>query len=90
MEVSLVKINAGSRHILENLFPYYIYDMSEYMGWSPNDNGHFSFNKSSLDVYWERVDHAPYFIYVDNELPSLKSSQYLVILFDTIFKNRAG
>ncbi|CED71388.1 putative uncharacterized protein [Aliivibrio wodanis] len=42
--------------------------MSEYMGWSPNDNGHFSFNKSSLDVYWERVDHAPYFIYVDNEL----------------------
>lgn len=32
MEVSLVKINAESRHILEDLFPYYIYDMSEYMG----------------------------------------------------------
>ena len=66
MEVSLVKINAGSRHVLENLFPYYIYDMSEYMGWSPNDNGDFSFNKSNLDVYWERVDHAPYFTLIMN------------------------
>lgn len=66
MEVSLVKINAGSHHILENLFPYYIYDMPEYMGWSPNDNGQFSFNKSSLDVYWERVDHAPYFTLIMN------------------------
>ncbi|WP_432468315.1 GNAT family N-acetyltransferase [Agarivorans sp. Z349TD_8] len=68
MEVSLVKIGAKSRHILESLFPYYIYDMSEHMGWSPNENGHFTFNKSSLDVYWKQEDHVPYFIYADTEL----------------------
>ena len=32
MAVSLVKINAEFRHIFEELFPYYIYDMSDYMG----------------------------------------------------------
>ena len=68
MEISLVTIKAESRHVLENLFPYYIYDMSEYMGWSPNENGHFSFNKSSLDAYWKQEDHEPFFIYADVEL----------------------
>ncbi|EPA0985909.1 GNAT family N-acetyltransferase [Vibrio parahaemolyticus] len=68
MEVSLIKITPESRHILENLFPYYIYDMSEYMGWSPNENGHFSFNKNNLDIYWKQEDHSPYFIYADGEL----------------------
>ncbi|HAS64241.1 MAG TPA: GNAT family N-acetyltransferase [Vibrio sp.] len=68
MEISLVKITAESRHILENLFPYYIYDMSEHMGWSPNESGLFSFNKSNLDVYWQQSDHVPYFIYADDEL----------------------
>ncbi|MGF1770618.1 GNAT family N-acetyltransferase [Enterovibrio makurazakiensis] len=68
MEVSLINIKAESRHVLENLFPYYIYDMSEYMGWSPNENGDFSFNKSSLDVYWKQEDHAPFFIHADGEI----------------------
>ncbi len=68
MEISLVKIKAESRHILDNLCPYYIYDMSEHMGWPPNENGQFTFNKSSLDAYWGREDHVPYFIHDDEEL----------------------
>ncbi len=68
MNVSLLKIDVASRHILENLFPYYIYDMSQYMGWNPNENGLFTFNASSLDIYWEHGDHIPYFIYWEGEL----------------------
>jgi len=68
MDVSLQKIKLESRHLLENLFPYYIYDMSEYMGWKPNESGLFTFNSASLDIYWLKSDHAPYFIYVGEEL----------------------
>ena len=68
MEVSLKEIDLTSRHILENLFPLYIYDMSEYMGWSPNQEGLFIYNNSNFDVYWDREDHTPYFICVDGDI----------------------
>ncbi len=68
MQISLKEIDKESRHILENLFPFYIYDMSEYMEWSPNEEGTFTFNSSSLDAYWQADDHIPYFIYVGVEL----------------------
>ncbi|CCN37702.1 putative Acyl-CoA N-acyltransferase [Vibrio nigripulchritudo SO65] len=68
MEVSLKQIEESSRHILENLFPYYIYDMSEFMGWNPNEEGHFTYPSSNFDVYWEREDHTPFFIYVEGVL----------------------
>lgn len=68
MEVSLKEIRVESRHVLENMFPYYIYDMSEYMGWAPNENGLFTYNSSNFDIYWEQNDHVPYFIYFGEEL----------------------
>ncbi|GLS90191.1 hypothetical protein GCM10007916_12580 [Psychromonas marina] len=68
MEVSLNEIKLESRHVLENLFPYYIYDMSEYMGWAPSESGLFTYNADSLDLYWNRSDHFPFFIYVGEEL----------------------
>lgn len=68
MEVSLIEIKLASRHVLENLFPYYIYDMSEYMGWAPSESGVFTYNSHSFDIYWKRSDHVPFFIYVGEEL----------------------
>jgi len=68
MEVSLKRIGSDSRHVLENLFPYYIYDMSEFMGWNPNSDGLFTFDCATLDSYWKEVDHVPYFIHVGKEL----------------------
>ncbi len=65
MEVSLKKIDHQSRHILENLFPFYIYDMSEFMGWNPNENGEYTYHNANFDVYWRKEDHTPYFICVD-------------------------
>ncbi|MDA0119177.1 GNAT family N-acetyltransferase [Vibrio sp. T11.5] len=69
MEVQLVKIKPEERYVLENLFCYYVYDMSEYMKWNPTKDGHFDgYDVSKFDPYWERDDHTPYFIKVNNEM----------------------
>ena len=68
MEVFLKRIEADSRHILENLFPYYVYDMSEFMKRDPDFNGLYTFKSSTLDCYWSDTSHVPYFIYVDKNL----------------------
>lgn len=68
MDVQLIEIQREKRNILENLFFYYLYDMSEYMGWNPDPTGKFAYNASILDPFWQQKDHIPYFIYVNNEL----------------------
>lgn len=68
MEIDLIKIKKEQRNILENLFFYYVYDMSEYMKWNPDHEGKFSYDSSRFDLYWEQKDHIPYFIYVGSEL----------------------
>lgn len=68
MDLQLVTIKEQERKILENLFSYYIYDMTEYMKWNPDHEGKFSYDSSKFDVYWEQEDHTPFFIYVDSEL----------------------
>lgn len=66
MELRLVE--QSDRPILENLFSYYVYDLSEYMGWEPNADGVYTFNANSLDYYWQHDDHFPYFISINNQL----------------------
>ncbi|WP_447527580.1 GNAT family N-acetyltransferase [Vreelandella sp. TE19] len=68
MEIQLIKIKEQERKVLENLFSYYIYDMTEYMKWNPDHEGKFSYDVSKFDVYWEQEDCIPYFIYVGSEL----------------------
>ncbi len=68
MNIQLIRIEENARHVLENLFGYYIYDMSEYMGWNPNQDGKFTYNPTHLDPYWQQEDHIPFFIYLGAEL----------------------
>lgn len=68
MDVQLIKIKAQERNILENLFSYYIYDMTEFMKWNPDHEGKFNYDFSKFDVYWKHEDHVPYFIYVGSDL----------------------
>lgn len=68
MNINLKKIEVSSRYILENLFTYYIYDMSQYMGWDPNSDGQYTFIPSTLDSYWLDRNYVAYFIYVDDAL----------------------
>ena len=66
--INLRQIIYNQKGVLENLFSYYVYDMSEFLGLSITDNGLFTFDKNSLTAYWHQNDHKPYFIYVENEI----------------------
>jgi predicted acetyltransferase len=68
MDLSLKIIESKDRHILENLFRYYVYELSGSTQLDPNAKGEFTFNTSALDLYWQRDDHIPYFIVVDSAL----------------------
>ena len=68
MKVSLVP--AEKYEYVKNLFQYYIYDMSEYTGWPPYENGTFDVSDSvtGLSDYWNKPNHFPYLIMVDDEV----------------------
>ena len=56
------------RHIVENLFRYYVYDLAESGKWPCGSDGNYGFNVSLLDPHWSRDDHWPYLIYHGDEL----------------------
>jgi predicted acetyltransferase len=56
------------RQIVENLFRYYVYDLSEFSRRPCNDDGNYSFSSSLLDPHWSRDDHWPYLVYCGEEL----------------------
>ncbi|MBM3071904.1 GNAT family N-acetyltransferase [Enterobacter sp. RHBSTW-00994] len=58
----------NDRHIIENLFRYYVYDLAEYGKWRCGQDGQYLFNSSLLDPHWSRDDHWPYLIYDEDEL----------------------
>ncbi len=62
MDISLKQISSSARAILENLFTYYVYDMSEYTGCGPDQNGIYGFKAEALNSYWTDAEHIPYFI----------------------------
>lgn len=68
MKVELVV--AESPEIIRNMFPYYIYDMSEYTKFSPNDDGTYVVDESilNLNTYWTKSNHYPFLIKVDDEV----------------------
>ncbi|MBU2899327.1 GNAT family N-acetyltransferase [Vibrio hepatarius] len=68
MDIELREIRQSQQSVLENLFSYYVYDMTEFMGWSIPENGQFIFDKNTLTSYWNQEDHIPYFIYIENEI----------------------
>lgn len=68
MNVSLVP--AEKYEYVKNLFQYYIYDMSEYTGWSPYENGTFEVSDlvTGLSDYWHKPNHYPYLIMVGDQV----------------------
>lgn len=68
MKVELVA--SESPDIIRNMFQYYIYDMSEYAKFSPNDDGTYIVDESviELNTYWTESNHYPFLIKVDGEL----------------------
>jgi predicted acetyltransferase len=67
MDIQLLQAGASDYTIIKNLVPYYVYDISEYMGWDCNDEGRWD-GCDELPDYWERSDHHPYLIKVDGRV----------------------
>jgi len=61
---------AKSAELIRNMFQYYIYDMSEYTKFSPNDDGTYTVDESiiQLNNYWTSSIHYPYLKKVDGEI----------------------
>ncbi|NIB42698.1 GNAT family N-acetyltransferase [Pseudomaricurvus alkylphenolicus] len=68
VQVTLVDIEQQARPALENLFQYYVYDLSGLLATNPGDDGRFDVDHSALDAYWSRDDHHPFFIISGGEL----------------------
>lgn len=56
------------RHIIENLFHYYVYELAGFGKWPCSSDGVYTYNPSLLNPYWQRQDHWPYLIYHCDEL----------------------
>ena len=67
MNIQLFRATDTDRILIKNLVPYYIYDMSEYMGWDCNVEGRWD-GCAELPDYWEKPDHYPYVIQIDGSL----------------------
>ncbi len=68
MLIALKEMTAENRRILEQMFQYYLYDMSEFTGWSLSEDGSFSYPTDLLTPYWQEQDHYPYFITCNDEV----------------------
>jgi predicted acetyltransferase len=65
--VALDLVPADQLPIVRNLIRFYVYDMSEFMGWRCPDSGLFG-GVDDLPKYWEQAGNAPFFIRVDGEM----------------------
>ncbi|RRN70238.1 GNAT family N-acetyltransferase [Peribacillus simplex] len=67
MTVSLIPISKDKKHILQNLYSLYLYDLSEYTGsLEVSSNGSFEFD--SFDLIWEREGLSPYLLKKDTTI----------------------
>jgi ribosomal-protein-alanine N-acetyltransferase len=55
MKVTLHKAKPSDLPIVKNLVPYYIYDMSEYMGWATKPDGRHD-GCDGIEDYWTDAD----------------------------------
>jgi len=67
MDIQLFPATDSDRDLIKNLVLYYVYDMSEYMGWNCNDKGRWD-GCDDLPDYWEKPGHQPYVIRVDGSV----------------------
>jgi predicted acetyltransferase len=67
MDVTLHKATADDLPVVKNLAPYYIYDMSEHMGWPCTADGRFG-GCDDLESYWTAPGKHAFVLRSGNEL----------------------
>ena len=58
MNVQIIRADESHARVIENLIPFYIYDLSEYMGWRCPENGSFG-GQDDLPQYWGKPAPEP-------------------------------
>ena len=66
--ITLPQIAPHDMPVQERLFQLYLFDMSEFAGWSVADDGRFVYPDSLLTPYFSQGDHYPYFIVINGKL----------------------
>ena len=67
MNIDIVTATAEDFAVVKNLVPYYIDDMSGFMGWDCNAEGKWD-GCDDLPDYWKKPDHHPFLIKVDQNV----------------------
>ena len=67
MNVDVQAATQADLSLVKNLVPYYVYDMSEYMGCGCNAEGRYD-GCNDLPDYWEKENHHPFLIRVAGEV----------------------
>jgi predicted acetyltransferase len=70
---------AENRLLIANLFNYYVYDMSEFMGWQPAKSGLYVEDPEQIEIheYWQWPDHFPYLIRFNDEVAGFALIRFL-------------
>ena len=63
MKIEVVKAQKEDAHVIENLIPLYLHDLSEYMGWRCPENGRFC-GQDDLPQYWGKPAPEPKYAWV--------------------------
>src|ERR1041385_7421166 len=66
MKITVRKARKSELAVVRNLAGYYVYDMSEYMGWACDKRGRFG-DFEGMERYWERKDRWAFAIKVGKE-----------------------
>ncbi|MGC4189762.1 MAG: GNAT family N-acetyltransferase [Thermomicrobiales bacterium] len=66
MPIELVPVRLEDRPVLANLMQLYLYDFSEFAGWTINEHGLYDYRY--LDHYWTDPGRHPFFVRADGEL----------------------
>jgi len=67
MNIKIINAIPEDFTVVKNLVAYYIYDMSEFMGWNCNTTGQWN-GCGDLPDYWEKPNHHPYLIKVNENI----------------------
>ena len=66
MRVTVHKAKASDLAIVKNLVPYYIYDMSEFMGWATKPDGRHD-GCDGIENYWSDADKQAFILRAGRE-----------------------
>lgn len=76
MKVSIRQATEEEKPIVVSLFNYYMYEFSRILESKLLSDGSYLKNTDLIDLYWQKDNHLPYFIEVDDEIAGFVFVRY--------------